>query len=691
MDENKRQKMIRQKKVMLRNVKNKMSVTFFLIVGVLLILVAEIFRINYAKGDNYSKIVLDHQSYTSVAIPYKRGMIQDRNGTVFAYSEKVYNLILDPKMILSDSQYKEPVISALNKYFGIERQTIESILVNKPSSQYEKLLKELSAEQIEEFQTFINDTQNNSYVKGVWFEESYVRKYPFSTMACDAIGFASQANGGETGLENYYDDELSGIDGISYSYVGENLEVQTEEKEAVDGYNIITTIDYTIQKIVEEKIMKMNSERPSKDTAILVMNPNNGEILAMASYPFFDLNNPRDLSGIYSEEELKNMTDEQMTTAMYALWKNYCVSTIFEPGSTFKTYTVAQALEEGIAHDETETYSCPGYIMVNGIRIRCHTDALGGHGTVDLKHGFMGSCNPTMVELSFKLSGQKMNKFYELLGFGSKTGVDLPGEESGLLIGENMSEVDAATNSFGQNLNVNMVQMASAFCSIVNGGNYYKPHIVKRIESSTGEIIQNNDKVLVRQTITKTTSDLMNKFLEAVVYNDGNSGITYLEGYKIGGKTGTAEKLPRTDLKWVSSVISVAPTDNPQVVVYTVVDEPYETEGTNGDSHDAQQMTRWILEDILPYLNVPKNGKTEDAEQSSDDSSASQVTPGQTQSGQVQPSETQSSETKPSETVSSGATSSETTPSESATQETTAENASSEASSTEKTTTETAS
>ena len=202
----------------------------------------------------------------------------------------------------------------------------------------------------------MEDTKNIPYIKGVWFEDSYIRKYPFSTLAADVIGFASAANGGELGLENYYDEELSGTDGISYSFVGENLDVETQEKKAEDGYNLVTTIDYKVQSIIENKIKELNAERPSKSTAVIAMNPKTGEILAMASYPTFNLNNPRDLSGVYTQEELSTMTDIEMTDAMYALWSNYCVSTIYEPGSTLRPFSVAEGLEEGVIHDGDTFY-----------------------------------------------------------------------------------------------------------------------------------------------------------------------------------------------------------------------------------------------------------------------------------------------------------------------------------------------
>lgn len=601
-----KRKKSREKKAMLRVTQKKVGIAFFVFVVCFLGIIARIIHINYTSGETYSKIVLDHQTYTSMTIPYKRGQIQDRNGTILAYSEKVYNLILDPKTVLSDSKYKDPTLNALVQCFGLNRSDLESILASKSNSQYEKLLKELTSDEIKGFQDMMADTKNNPDIKGVWFEDSYIRNYPFNTLACDVIGFASAVNGGELGLESYYNDELSGTDGMSYSYVGENLEVQTNGKKAVDGNNIVTTIDYKVQSVIEQKVKALNAERPSKSTAVIAMDPNSGEILAMVSYPSFDLNNPRDLTKIYTAEELSGMSDVDMTNAMYALWNNYCVSNIYEPGSTFKVFTEAEALEEGVTYDG-DTFNCKGYEEVSGETIKCHvSSSKGSHGIITLADALAQSCNPAMIQLSSRLGGKKMAAYQIQLGFGSRTGIDLPGEEAGLIKSSNMTALDAACNSFGQNLNVNMVQMAAAFSSVVNGGNYYQPHVVKRIEKSTGEVVKNIEPTLVRYTVTKNTSDLMRKYLKNAVDNGlvKKAGVT---GYSIGGKTGTAQKQPRSENKWVVSYIGCAPMDDPQIVLYVVIDEAYGTNGTGGSTNDALNLTHDIYEEILPYLNVYKD------------------------------------------------------------------------------------
>ena len=345
--EARRKKIMRRKRVMLKRTHRRINVTFIIVFVLLLVLGVRIFMINYTHGEEYSQAVLNHQTYTSTTIPYMRGNITASDGTVLAYSEKVYNLILDVKSVTSeDGKYLNNTIDALVKCFGLDKDNIKKIINDNPSSQYQKLLKELTSDEIAEFNEL--KAQKNSNIYGVWFEESYVRKYPFSTLACDTIGFASNVNGGELGLESQYDDELSGTDGVSYSYVDEDLNAVETTKAAVNGNNIITTIDYNVQSIIEKYMVAYNQEKPSKNTAIVVMNPKNGEILGMASYPQFDLNNPRNLANVYSEEQLASMSDTDVTNALYQLWTNYCVSESYEPGSTYKPFTIAAGLEEGV-------------------------------------------------------------------------------------------------------------------------------------------------------------------------------------------------------------------------------------------------------------------------------------------------------------------------------------------------------
>ncbi len=601
-----RNKRARRKRAMLKRTHRRINTAFIIIFAVMLILGIRIFMINYTHGEEYSQAVLNHQTYTSTTIPYKRGNITASDGTVLAYSEKVYNLILDVKSVTSeDGKYLDSTIDALVKCFDLERKDIEKIISDNPDSQYQKILKELSSDEIAEFNELKSDRSNNIY--GVWFEESYVRKYPFNTLACDVIGFSSNVNGGELGVESQYDDELSGTNGVTYSYVDEDLNAVETTKAAVNGNNIVTTIDYNVQSIIEKKIIEYNKEKPSANTAIVVMNPDSGEILGMASYPQFDLNNPRKLDGIFTEEELSKMTDDDVTNELYKLWTNYCVSQTYEPGSTFKPFTIAAGLEDGVVHDG-DTYECKGYEYVGPDMIKCHSySSIGSHGVLTLSQALENSCNPYMINIAIKLGNVRFAQYEKMFGFGAKTGIDLPGEASGITYNENnMTTIDAACNSFGQNINVNMIQMLSAYSSLINDGKYYQPHIVKRIESANGEVIKENSPILVRQTVTPSTSKYLRTYLENTV-SEGTAHRAYIDGYSIAGKTGTAQKIPRDELKWVISFIGHAPADDPKFAIYIVLDEPDGTTGTSGSTSDALILAKDIMTELLPYMNIYKD------------------------------------------------------------------------------------
>ncbi len=589
--------------------KEKLLIAFGIILVALIALATYLGYINYKDGDKYSKLVLDNQTYDSSTLPFKRGDIRDRNGTVLAYSSKVYRLVLDPAVILADEKYKEPTLKALTQCFDLSWQDIEKVLSEKPGSHYEKPLKQqLTVEQVEEFTT-LQDADFN--IRGVWFEEEYIRTYPFGSLACDVIGFSSSASSGAIGLENYYNDELTGTDGVSYGYVNSDLNLEKTVKAAVDGRNIITTIDFTVQSIVEEHIKAFNEEFGSKNTAVIIMNPNNGEIIAEASYPVFDLNSPADLSGVYTEEELAVMDATAISTAKNALWRNFCVSDAYEPGSTIKPFTVATGLEEGFLFGN-ETFDCDGVEHVLDMNIKCHN--IYGHGELTLEQTIMESCNDAMMQIAAVMGADMMGKYQDNFGFGYKTYIDLPGETSGLTVAaKDMDATDIATNSFGQNLTVNMHQMVAAFASLINGGYYYEPHLVKRIETNSGEVVSTIGTNLIRQTITSETSDALRKYMRSTV-SDGTASRVAIDGYDIGGKTGTAEVWAldeqgrnlgyRSAYDYVISFMGFAPVDDPQFLIYVVIDSPQVEAGLIGKSLPVCNLSHDILVDILPYLNV---------------------------------------------------------------------------------------
>lgn len=630
-----RKRKLKINRAMLLKTRRKIYVSFVIVIIVFMVLGGKIFAINYTHGDEYSQAVLDHQTYTSTTIPYRRGQITTSDGSVLAYSEKVYNLILDVKLMLEKEEYVDPTLSALSDCFGFEREKLDEIVAKNPESQYSKLAKELKAEQIAPFQELLADKKNNPNIVGVWFEEAYIRNYPLNNLACDVVGFASSVNGGELGIELQYNDELVGTNGVSYSYVDEELDVQEMQKAAVDGNNIVLTLDYNVQSIIEKHIIAYNEEKPSLNTAVMVMNPKNGEILGMASYPYFNLNNPRDLTGAYNQEEIDGMTEEQKTENMYKLWTNFCVSQTYEPGSVFKTVTVASGLEEGVVKDG-DTYECKGYETVSGHMIKCHIySSRGSHGYLTLEEGLMNSCNPWMINIATKLGAVKFAKYQELFGFGNLTHVDLPGETTGITYGEDkITEIDADTNAFGQNVNVNMVQMLSAYCSIINGGYYYQPHVVKRIEAANGEVIKENGATLVKQTVTNSTSKYLRQYLGSTV-SRGTAARAGVKGYSVAGKTGTAQKTPREDRKWLISFIGHAPADDPKFAIYVIIDEPDGTNGTSGSSGDVLTLTHDILSDLLPYMNVFMDSDDKEADTSGGEETPVDISDiGNTESGE---------------------------------------------------------
>lgn len=584
----------------------------FLVVSILLLVgIWKIFYIINSEGDKYSKVVLDNQTYTSTALASKRGEIIDRNGTVLAYSQKVYNLVLDPAVVLDKPEYKEPTIEALLKCFPkLSREQLEEILATRSESHYEKLLKELTSGEIAEFQAIKNDTKSNPYIKGVWFEQNYIRKYPYNSLACQVMGFSSAVNGGELGLELYYNDYLSGTDGVQHGYVGSDLSVEQSRQEAVDGNNIITTIDFTVQNILEKHIQQFLEDYSTetfglgaKVAAAIVMDPNTGDIIGMASSPTFDLNNPRDLSGIFTQEQLDAMSDSEFMDNLYDVWKNYCVSNIFEPGSTMKNITVSAAIDEGYVKEE-DTFICNGYETIGGWKIHCHMRK--GHGELNLEGGLIQSCNPAMMQIAARMGADMLVMYQERFGFGRKTGIDLPGEEMGLVFdASEMNPTDLATNAFGQNISINMVQMITAYCSIINGGYYYKPHMVKRIETSNGDLVKSFDKELERKVITEATSAQMRKYLFDSVETALAMAVK-VGDYSIAGKTGTGQKQPRSDDTYVVSFIGHAPADNPQYAFYFLLDEPNRETCVIGSSVPAIQFAHDTLADLLPYLNTAK-------------------------------------------------------------------------------------
>lgn len=593
---------------------NKLYIVF----GVLCILfVALIFRlmyIEYTSGEKYEKIVLSQQEYDSTIIPYKRGDIVDSKGTVLATSVDVYNVILDSKVLHANEEKISSTIAYLTQCFPeITADQVNQEITDNPDREYTVLAKHVSYEEKAAFEALMNGEDTKDQIAGIWFEKEYTRTYPYNSLASAMIGFAN-ATTGVIGLENQYNDTLNGTNGRSYGYLNADSNLEQTVIEPENGYSLVATIDTNIQSIVESAILQANEEMKqetegqatgSNNTAVIVMDPQNGDVLAMASYPNFDLNNPKDLSAYFTEEELAGMSDEDKMNQLNKLWQNYTISNTFEPGSTFKPFTEAMGLDSGSLRGD-ETYICDGSEWVSGHEIHCVNRS--GHGTEDLRGALRDSCNDALMQMVRAIGPANFAKYSREYGFGQKTGIDLPGEAStaSLIFSEEQlarTESNLAVSSFGQGFNVTMIQLASSFCSLINGGNIYQPHVVKKIVDGSGNTVQEISPVVTKETVSQEVSDTLRDYMYTVV-SEGTGAKAAVEGYAIGGKTGTAEKVPRGSGNYVVSFIGFAPVDDPQVVVYVVVDEPHVAD----QSHCSQSsyIAKNIFSQILPYMNIER-------------------------------------------------------------------------------------
>lgn len=595
--------------------KIKLVGVFTAIVLAFVFLTGRAAALNLTKGDEYQKQVMSQMRSGSQTIPFKRGDILDTNGTALATSERSYNVILDVAGLLeTKTTYQNKrinaTVEALVSAFGLDEPELREILQGQADSRYVILKSNVDYETGRDFQSQMDQ---NADIVCVTLEDSYVRTYPYGTLASDVIGFTSSGNVGTIGLEAYYNSELNGTDGKRTGYLSSGSSSESVIQSPTDGNSIVTTIDANLQAIVEKHILALNDRlrdndhegEGTKNTAVIIMDPNTGAILAEASYPNFDLNNPRDLSEYYTTEEQEAMTDEERLDTLNALWRNFCVSDTFEPGSTMKPFTMAAGFETGKLTGN-ETYVCTGSYSYEGVANPVSCIARNGHGTETLKQVLENSCNVGMMQIAEVLGADDFCRYQHLFGFGEYTGIDLPGEgdTSNLLYSaDNMQPIDLGTNSFGQNFNVTMTQLAAGFCSLINGGNYYEPHLVKEIRNANGDVVETKTPVLARKTVSQETCDILKDYMYGVV-QEGSGTSAQVEGYAIGGKTGTAEKLPRSEGKNLNSFIGYAPQENPEVMIYVIVDEPNLAQ--QAASYLATGLAADIMEEAFPYLNITK-------------------------------------------------------------------------------------
>ncbi len=594
--------------------RKKLVILFGIVLLALVGLILKITVINATEGEQYSKQVLmqTQQQYTSREIPSKRGDIFDRNGNLLATSSKVYNVILDCKVINSDEDYVEPTVNALVSIFGADEEEVRTLLSDEKTknSQYQILMKGVSVDQKKSFDEYTTVGEDSGLseeeqatrqnVQGVWFEETYERNYPFASLACDTIGFTFDADTADWGLEGYYNSILTGTDGRQYGYFNDSSDVEQTIIEATDGQNIVSTIDVGAQSIVEKYVNAFQEAMGAENIGVIVEDPNTGEILAMDGGDRYDLNEPRDMSSIYTDAQVEAMSDEEEVEALNGMWSNFCVTDAFEPGSVVKPIVMAAALEKG-AISEDDTFTCDGSQTIGDTMIKCAAYP-GAHGTQTLEEVIANSCNDAMMQIAERMGADQFLETQTLFNLGSRTGIDLPNEGTGIMhTADSMGATELACSAFGQGFTCTMIQEINAICSVINGGYYYQPHLVSRIEDSDGTVIREIEPTLLKQTVSSSISEDIRNYMQASV-ESGTSHYSKVNGYSSGGKTGTAEKFPRNNGKYLVSFVGFAPVDDPAVVIYVVVDEP------NADRQDnsayPQYIAQGILSELLPYLDV---------------------------------------------------------------------------------------
>ncbi len=571
-----------------------------------------IFRIAYLqifKGEELTIAAREQQTVDNVLTP-KRGLIYDRNYKPLASNMTVETLSISPEDVRNNKkQTPEEIAEKLSEIFGTDKDDMLERINSKTNFQYIK--KKILKSAADEFRKYVDEYD----LSGFRFSDDTKRYYPYGNFASHVIGFVGGDNQGLEGIEKIYDDVLSGVPGrivtadkVSGMEIPDNYESYIP---AEDGNSVVLTIDETIQSFAEKHIENARIENELEEgAAAIVMDVKTGEILAMVTKPDYDLNEPFAITDAVEErypdikEELEDLEGDEynarVTEVTSFLKRNKAVVDSYEPGSTFKIAVASMALEEKVL-SPNETFYCGGRIQVAGHSINCANH--NGHGVQTFEQAVQNSCNPAFIQIGAKIGKENFIKYLKGFGFLQKTGIELPGEQTGIFHEEsNFKEIDLATSSFGQSFNVTPLQIVSMAAAVANGGNLMKPHLVKQIVDSDMNIIENIQPTKVRQIVSKETSDKMRKILESVV-SEGGGKNAYLAGYRIAGKTGTSEKQPRGNGKYVASFIGFAPADDPQVVCLVILDQPAPGKTYYGGLI-AAPVVKNILDETLQYLNV---------------------------------------------------------------------------------------
>lgn len=539
-----------------------------------------------AQADYYTAMA-DDLHYRERTIKAARGLIYDRNGTIIAANQAVCTV----SVIYNQMTDRDTVTRVLSKELEMDEDRVRR-LVEKYSSR-ELIKTNVDLETGERIRAYGLD--------GVKVDEDYRRYYPYGSMASKVLGFTGGDNQGIIGLEVKYEETLKGDNGLILSLAdaaGVEIENAAELRvEPVAGDNLYLTLDVNIQLYAEQIALKVMEEKQAKAVSVIVMNPQNGEIYAMVNAPEFDLNDPYTL-GTAPEAEI---TDEEYMNRLNAMWRNGCINDTYEPGSTFKMITATAALEEGVVSVDS-SFFCPGYRIVEDRRIRCHKTS--GHGAENFAQGLMNSCNPVFIEVGLRLGAERYYQYLEKFGLLSRTGVDLPGEAGTIMHKpENIGEVELATMSFGQSFQITPIQLITTASAIINGGRRVTPHFGMKTQSSDGSRIERLTYPEPQNVISEKNSALMRELLEKVV-SEGGGRKGQVEGFRVGGKTATSEKLPRRTGKYISSFIGFAPADDPQVIALITIDEPT---GVYYGGTIAAPVISDLFEKILPYLGISRD------------------------------------------------------------------------------------
>lgn len=567
--------------------RRKIYFTCIAIVMTAVFLMGRLAYLMVAKADYYNRAATGlHERERSIKAP--RGRIYDRNGNILADNKAVCSV----SVIHSQIEDEEAVIQVLNEYLDKGEAEIRK-KVTKVSS------RELIATNVAKE---TGDQIRELNVAGIKVDEDYKRYYPYGSLASKVLGFTGADNQGIVGLEVWYNEILAGEDGSIHTVTDakgiELPNVKETRVSPVPGDDLVLSLDLTIQKYATQAALSVMEEKQAKRVAMIIMNPQNGEIYAMVDVPEYDLNQPFQLNMDLAGYE--NVTDGEKMDALNNMWRNFTVSDTYEPGSTFKIVTATAALEAGTV-SLSDTFYCPGYKIVEDRRIRCHKTT--GHGSEDFRHALMNSCNPAFMTIGERTGATNLYQTYQKLGLFQKTGIDLPGEANSIMHKlSDIGPVELATMSFGQSFQISPIQFVTAAATVINGGNKITPHIGMKVVDAESQVMTELQYPVTQGAVGSETSATMRDLLESVVAEGGGSK-AQIEGYRIGGKTATSEKYPRGTGKYISSFLGFAPANDPQVMAFVMIDEPT---GVYYGGTIAAPVIQEVFSNILPYLGIPK-------------------------------------------------------------------------------------